>query len=138
MLLDLCLQHEAIPYETQLYTDTGLDHEKTMNAVYKMQGTADTYGIDDKAYHGSIADCGKPCLSYESAYSQHICDTIKDCSRFANRSGSANRINFFETLPVVKSCSSFIGLFPFFFTGKIQKAADKTLPAAEIAYILNL
>ncbi|MCB6645246.1 FtsX-like permease family protein [[Clostridium] scindens] len=34
--LDLCLQHEAIPYETQLYTDTGLDHEKTMNAVYKM------------------------------------------------------------------------------------------------------
>ena len=34
--LDLCLQHEAIPYETQLYTDNGLDHEKTMNAVYKM------------------------------------------------------------------------------------------------------
>ena len=52
-----------------------------MNAVYKMQGTAhgtaDTYGIDDKAYHGSFADCGKPCLSYESAYSQYICNTIK-------------------------------------------------------------
>ncbi len=35
--LDLCLQHEAIPYEAQLFTDNGLDEEKTLNAVYKLQ-----------------------------------------------------------------------------------------------------
>ena len=32
--LDLCLQHESIQYEVQLYTDRGLDEEKTLNAVY--------------------------------------------------------------------------------------------------------
>lgn len=35
--LDLCLQHEAIPYEVQLFTDNGLDEEKTLNAVYKLR-----------------------------------------------------------------------------------------------------
>lgn len=35
--LELCLQHEAIPYEVQLFTDNGLDEEKTLNAVYKLQ-----------------------------------------------------------------------------------------------------
>lgn len=34
--LDLCLQHEAIPYEVQLYTDNGLEEEKTINAVYRL------------------------------------------------------------------------------------------------------
>ena len=35
--LDLCLQHETIPYEAQLFTDNGLDEEKTLNAVYKLR-----------------------------------------------------------------------------------------------------
>ena len=34
--LDLCLQHKAIPYEVELYTDNGLDEEKTLNAIYKI------------------------------------------------------------------------------------------------------
>ncbi|MCM1190601.1 MAG: nitroreductase [bacterium] len=34
--LDLCLQHEAIQYEVELYTDKGLDEEKTLNAIYKI------------------------------------------------------------------------------------------------------
>ena len=34
--LDLCLQHEEIPYEARLYTDNGLDNEKTINAVYRI------------------------------------------------------------------------------------------------------
>lgn len=35
--LDLCMQHEAISYEVQLFTDNGLEEEKTMNAVYKIK-----------------------------------------------------------------------------------------------------
>ncbi len=34
--LDLCLQHESIPYEVQLFTDQGSEKEKTLNAVYKL------------------------------------------------------------------------------------------------------
>ena len=34
--LDLCLQHKAIPYEVELYTDNGLDEEKALNAIYKI------------------------------------------------------------------------------------------------------
>lgn len=34
--LDLCLQHKELQYKTQLYTDSDLDEEKTLNAVYKM------------------------------------------------------------------------------------------------------
>lgn len=34
--LNLCLQQKKIPYEMQLYTDKGLDEEKTLNAVYKI------------------------------------------------------------------------------------------------------
>ena len=34
--LDLCLQHESIPYEAQIYTDNGLEEEKTVNAVYQL------------------------------------------------------------------------------------------------------
>lgn len=34
--LDLCLQHKAIPYEVELYTDHGSDEEKTLNAIYKI------------------------------------------------------------------------------------------------------
>ena len=34
--LDLCLMHEGIAYEAEIYTDNGQDGEKTLNAVYKM------------------------------------------------------------------------------------------------------
>lgn len=34
--LDLCLQHKAIQYEVELYTDKGLDEEKTLNAIYNI------------------------------------------------------------------------------------------------------
>lgn len=34
--LDLCLQHEAIPYEAELYADNGSEEEKIRNAVYRI------------------------------------------------------------------------------------------------------
>ncbi|MBR2811439.1 MAG: nitroreductase [Solobacterium sp.] len=35
--LDLCLQHEGIPYSRQLYEDQGTDAEMTLNAVYTLK-----------------------------------------------------------------------------------------------------
>lgn len=35
--LDLCLQHEEIQYTVQLHKDNGLEAEKTLNAVYKLE-----------------------------------------------------------------------------------------------------
>lgn len=34
--LDLCLQYKKIPYEVQLYTDNGINEEKTINAAYRL------------------------------------------------------------------------------------------------------
>ncbi|MDO4556537.1 MAG: nitroreductase family protein [Lachnospiraceae bacterium] len=34
--LDLCLQNEKISYEVELFKDNGLDEEKTLNAVYRL------------------------------------------------------------------------------------------------------
>ena len=35
--LDLCLQHEKIQYKVQLQKDNGIDAEKTLNAIYKLE-----------------------------------------------------------------------------------------------------